>query len=166
MNRFSIIIFIFLFSNCWSQISKPILKKYPKEVQKIIKIENGVFRGSNFGDTKAAIKLKETATLQSETDSTLTYTINIDSDDFADLLYYTDTTGKAQSFAIVFILQDSNEEKNLKTNLTKYFNERYGPFEIVNGEDELWKGKEEYFVEMKDTSDEAGMEIEIVFYKK
>lgn len=166
MKSFSIVFSIFIFSNCWSQSAKPILKKYSKEIQKIIKVEKGVFRGSDFGDTKAIIKSRETVTLQGESDSTLTYTMNIDSDDSADLVYYMDTTGKAKSYAIIFILQDVNEEKSLKTDLIKFYNERFGAFEVINEEDELWTSKEGYFVEMKDTSDEAGMEIEIVYYKK
>ncbi|MBC7391053.1 MAG: hypothetical protein H7329_17740 [Opitutaceae bacterium] len=166
MNYFSVILSIFLFSNCWSQTSKSILKKYPIEVQKIIKEENGIFRGSDFGDTKAMIKSREIVTLQGESDSTLTYTISIDSDDSADLVYYMDKTEKAKSFAIIFILQDVNQEKNLKIYLTKYYNEKFGAFEVINEEDELWASKEGYFVEMKDTSDEAGMEIEIVYFKK
>ena len=149
-----------------AQTTKTSKKKYSKDVQKITGTEEGVFRGFSFGSSKTDIKAKEKITLQHETDSVLTYTIQLDADDSADILYYTDSTGKVTSFATVFILQDADKEKNLKTDFIKYFNDKFGPFRVVREEDELWTSKEGYLVELKDTSDEAGMEIEIVYYKQ
>jgi len=149
----------------FAQTNKSILKKYPKEVQKIILTENGAFRGFNFGDTKEVVKSKETLKIHTESDTVLTYTLFLDADDSADLLYYFDSSGKIKSFAIIFILNDQKEEQVLREYLTKYYNEKYGAFTLINEEDELWDSKMGHVIEMRDTSDEAGMEIEIAYYQ-
>lgn len=149
---------------CFSQ-SKNILKKYPKEIQKIVLTEDGVFRNFSFDDKKSTIKQKESLKLHNETDSSLIYTIYLDADNSADILYYFDSTGAAKGFAIVFILADENAEKNLKSSFINFFSEKYGAYKVVNQEDELWDSKKGYLIEMRDTSDEAGMEIEIAYYR-
>lgn len=150
----------------WGQPNKNILKKYPKEIQRIILSEENVFRGFNLGASKEEIKQKELLKIHSENDSLLLYTLYLDADDSADLIYYFDASKKAKSFAIVFILNDLQEEENLRTELTRYYKERYGQFAVINQEDEVWDSQRGYLVEMRDTSDEAGMEIEIVYYPK
>ena len=148
----------------FAQNNRSILKKYSKEVQKIIYSETKSFRGFNFGDSREEIKSQEVLKIHSESDSVLTYTLQIDADDTADLIYYFDSTGKIKSFAIIFILGDEKEEQILKEQLTKYYNEKYGIFTVINQEDELWDSKLGHVIEMRDTSDEAGMEIEILYY--
>lgn len=148
----------------FAQPSKSILKKYSKEVQKIILSESKAFRGFSFGDSKELIRSQEVLKIHSETDSVLTYTLQLDADDSADLIYYLDTNGKAKSFAIIFILGDEKEEQILREQLTKFYNELYGMYTVINQEDEIWDSKLGHVIEMRDTSDEAGMEIEVVYY--
>ena len=165
MWRFIIAISLVTAQAGFSQNSVSVLKRYTKDVQKIILIESGAFRGFNYEDKRETIKAKETLKLQMETDTSLLYTLYLDSDDSADLIYYLDKNGNAKSFAIVFVLADENEEKSLKTKLLNYYQERFGAYTVVNQEDELWDSRQGYFVEMRDTSDEAGMEIEILYYR-
>lgn len=148
----------------FAQNTKNILKKYPKEVQKIILTESKAFRGFNFGDSKELIKSQEVLKIHTESDTILTYTLMIDADDSADLIYYFDTNGKAKSFAIIFLLGDEKEEQLLRHQLTKFYTEKYGEYAVINQEDELWDSKQGHVIEMRDTSDEAGMEIEVVYY--
>jgi hypothetical protein len=148
----------------FAQNTKNILKKYPKEVQKIILSESNAFRGFNFGDSKEVIKSGEVLKIHTESDTILTYTLMIDADDSADLIYYFDTNGKAKSFAIIFLLGDEKEEQLLRVQLTKFYTEKYGDYTIINQEDELWDSKLGHVIEMRDTSDETGMEIEVVYY--
>ncbi len=164
MNYILSIIFFSFSQLLFAQTSKNILKKYPKEVQKIILNETGAFRGFNFGETREVIKAKEVLQLHSESDSVLLYTLYLDKDDSADLIYYFDKNGKIKSFAIVFILSDQKEEQILRENITKYFNEKYGAYAVVNQEDELWDSQMGHVIEMRDTSDEAGIEIEVAYY--
>lgn len=148
----------------FAQTTKPILRKQPKQVQQIIHSESKAFRSFNFGDSKELIKAQEVLKIHAESDSVLTYSLKLDADDVADLIYYFDSTGKAKSFAIIFILGDEKEEQILRDQLTKYYNEKYGMYTVVNQEDELWDSKLGHVIEMRDTSDEAGMEIEVVYY--
>jgi DNA-directed RNA polymerase beta' subunit len=148
----------------FAQNTKSILKKYSKEVQKIIHSESKAFRGFSFGDSKELIKSQEVLKIHSETDTVITYTLMLDADDTADLIYYFDSTGKAKSFAVIFILGDEKEEQVLRDQLTKYYNEKYGMYAVINQEDELWDSKLGHLIEMRDTSDETGMEIEILYY--
>jgi hypothetical protein len=148
----------------FAQNTKSILKKQPKQVQQIIHSETKAFRGFSFGDSKELIKSQEVLKIHSETDSVLSYTLQLDADDTADLIYYFDANGKAKSFAIIFILGDEKEEQILRDHLTKYYTEKYGMYTVINQEDELWDSKLGHMIEMRDTSDEAGMEIEVVYY--
>lgn len=148
----------------FSQNTKNILKKHPKEVQKIILSESKAFRGFNFGDSKELIKSQEVLKIHTESDTILTYTLMIDADDSADLIYYFDTSGKAKGFAIIFLLGDEKEEQILRDQLTKFYSEKYGEYTVINQEDELWDSKQGHVIEMRDTSDETGMEIEVVYY--
>lgn len=133
-------------------------------MQQIIYAENNAFRGFSFGDSKTLIKSKEILKPHTETDSASTYTLQLDADDTADLIYYFDANGKVKSFAIIFLLGDEKEEQVLRDQLTKFYNEKYGMYTVINQEDELWDSKLGHVVEMRDTSDEAGMEIEVVYY--
>ena len=69
-----------------------------------------------------------------------------------------------QKAAIIFILGDEKEEQILRDQLTKYYNQKYGMYSVINQEDELWDSKLGHVIEMRDTSDEAGMEIEVLYY--
>ena len=149
---------------CFAQNAKPILKKHPKQVQQIIHSETKAFRGFGFGDSKELVKSQEILKIHSESDSVLIYTLQLDADDSSDLIYYFDKNGKAKSFAIIFLLGDEKEEQALRDQLTKYYNEMYGTYTVTNQEDELWDSKQGHVIEMRDTSDETGMEIEVVYY--
>jgi hypothetical protein len=158
-----LISFGFVYS--WAQTPKNILKKYPKDVQKILLTEENVFRGLNFGDSRETVKNKEKARISFESDTMLIFTLFLDTDDSADLIYTFDDEGKADGFSIIFILADREEELMLRKNLMKFYTEKYGLYEIINEEDEIWDTEKGYKIEMRDTSDEAGMEIEVVYYR-
>jgi hypothetical protein len=163
---YKILFFILVCSaSVFAQTSKNTMKKYSKEVQKIVYNESAVFRGFKFGDAREEVKAKEPLKLHIEGDTTLLYTLYLDADDSADIIYYFDKDNKVKSFAIVFVLADGEAENSLKKQFIRYYQERYGVFELVNEEDELWKTSAAYMVEIRDTSDEAGMEIEIIYYR-
>ena len=158
----------FFFLACvfsWAQTPKSILKKYPKDLQKILLTEENVFRGLNFGDSWETVRTKEKARISFESDTMMIFTIFLDADDSADLIYTFDDEGKADGFSIIFILADKEEELLLRENLMKFYTEKFGLYDIVNEEDEIWDSEKGYKIEMRDTSDEAGTEIEVAYYR-
>ena len=163
MQRLYIILFILGFSTCWSQ-SKSILDKYPKSVQVLIGIEKGVFRGASFGDSRTKIKSSEVGVLQAESDTALNYDLMVDNNNYADLIYNTDTAWKIKAFFIVFIREKNEEDDRFKTSLIKYYNERFGYYTVKSPEIKLWTSKDGYLVEMRDRTDETGTETEVIYY--
>jgi len=157
---------ITFFGFCSSaQTTQNILKHYPKDIQKIILTEENVFRGLNFGESREKVRRIENEKIHFVDDTMFLYTVLLDADNSADLIYNFDSNGKVNGFSIIFILGDKEEEQLLRTNLMKYYTEKFGLYTILNEEDEIWDSGKGYKIEMRDTSDEAGLEIEIAYYQ-
>ena len=149
------------------------LKNHGKEIQKIIKNENGVIRGYDFGTTKQVIKSTEDAKYVADGKDFIIYDLVIDEKEKAEIIYYLDENEKIKGFGIAFLvtadeMTAQNIEATLVDDFQGYFNERYGKFIVNERSDEVWTSKDgSYTVEMGDSSeDETMIEIEIEIFKK
>lgn len=149
------------------------LKNHGKEIQKIIKNEDGVIRGYDFGTPKGKIKSTEDAQYVADGKDFIIYNLVIDEKEKAEIIYYLDENEKVKGFGIAFLVTpDEMAAQNIETTLIDdfqgYFNERYGKFTVNERSDEVWTSKDgSYTIEMGDSSeDETMIEIEIEIFQK
>lgn len=148
------------------------LQNHGVEIQKIIKTENGVVRGYDFGTTKQKIRETEDAKYVADGKDFIIYHLAIDEKENVEIIYYLDDNDKVKGFGIAFLVNSTTMAENLEATLIddfqSYFNERYGKFTVNSKNDEVWTSNEgEYTVEMGDSSeDDSMLEIEIEIFKK
>ena len=158
----TLLLAFFLVSNTFAQ-KKNILSKHDIKVQKIILSEKAVIRGIDFYITKDVLKKLEKAKLEAETKSSLIYKVDVGDGDYADIIYQIDDKNKVSGFTIAFILKNKSQEDNLMTDLKNYYTERYGDFFTDDKGDVFWISKEDYKIEMSDSSSDGQTEIEIEY---
>ncbi|MFN3403011.1 MAG: hypothetical protein ACK40G_02880 [Cytophagaceae bacterium] len=149
--------------------SEGTLKKHSIEIQKVIKTEKGVIRGYDFGTSEEEIRKTEDAKLEADGRNFLIYKVEIDKNEYAEIIYYLDANKKVSGFGIAFIeTLGLKAEESLIDDFQSYFNERYGKFTVNEKNDEVWTSKDgSYFIEMGDSSEGGDLiEIEIEFYQK
>jgi hypothetical protein len=147
------------------------LKNHSKEIQKIIKNEEGVIRGYDFGTTKQKIKETEDAQYVADGKDFMIYALTVNEKEKAEIIYYLDEENKVKGFGVAFLVSANEMANNIEATLIndfqKYFNERYGKFSVNDKSDEVWVSKEGYTVEMGDSSEEVDVvEIEIEIFRK
>jgi hypothetical protein len=148
------------------------LQSHGKEIQKIIKSENGVIRGYDFGTAKQKIKETEDAKYVADGKDFLIYHVKIDEKENAEIIYYLDENELVKGFGIAFLVNPTTMAENVEATLVddfqNYFNERYGKYTVNSKNDEVWTSNDGiYTVEMGDSSeDESMLEIEIEIFKK
>jgi len=148
------------------------LKKHGVEIQKIIKSENGIIRGYEFGTPLKKIKETEDAQYNADGRDFIIYNVNINDKEKAEIIYYLDENDNVKGFGIAFLVNAQvmaeNVEATLIDDFQNYFNERYGKFKANEKGDEIWTSKDgSYTVEMGDSSEDSSMvEIEIEIFKK
>jgi 6-pyruvoyl-tetrahydropterin synthase len=148
------------------------LKNHSIEIQKIIKNENGVMRGYDFGTSKQKIKDTEDAKYIADGKDFMIYEVVINENEKAEIIYYLDENNNVKGFGIEFLINPVTMAENIEATLIddfqNYFNERYGKFVVNEKNDEVWTSKDgSYTVEMGDSSETDTMiEIEIEIFRK
>ncbi|HSZ72051.1 MAG TPA: hypothetical protein VK750_05205 [Cytophagaceae bacterium] len=146
-----------------------LLSKHAPELRKIFKTEKGVFRGFNFGDTRAAIKATEDALLQGEGKDFMVYKTKLDENEYAEIMFTFDEQDKVKMFGIAFIENvNLTAEERMLDDFQAYFTQKYGKFTINSKNDEVWSSSDGYVIEMGDSSDGKSdlLEIEVEIFKK
>lgn len=152
-----------------AQDKKGTLDKHSKEIQMIIKNENGVIRGYNFGATKKQIRETESGEYVADGKDFIIYKVPIDEKEYAEIIYYLNDNEEVKGFGIAFIENVNTKlEETLIDDFEKYFTERYGKYAPNDKNDEVWTSKDgSYTVEMGDSSEGGDlMEIEIEIFPK
>lgn len=152
-----------------AQQKESTLSQHSKEIRLIIKNEDGVIRGYEFGTPRQKIKDSEDAEFISEGKDYMIYKVSITEKEYADIIYYLDEKETVKGFGIAFIENVNTQlEKTLIDDFEKYFTERYGKFVANDRNDEVWTSKDgTYTVEMGDSSEGGDLiEIEIEIFKK
>jgi len=166
-NITSILILFLLVSTGMAQDSTS--TKTSAEVQRIIKSDvRGIIRGYSLGFDMSVIKETEDAILDGKGDDYLIYKVEFDKDEFAEITYTFDKDNKLISIGVTFVEKiNSKKEEQIIDDFQDYFNNRYGEFTVNKKEDEVWKSKDGYIVEMGDASEDNSslMAVEIEFYK-
>jgi hypothetical protein len=149
-----------------------ILKKHGPEIQKIIKNENGIIRGYDFGTPVKKIKETEDAQYVADGRDFVMYNVQVNDKEKAEIIYYLDENDNVRGFGIAFLVNSQvmteNVEATLIDDFQNYFNERYGKFKANDKGDEIWTAQDgSYTVEMGDSSEDTNtVEIEIEIFKK
>jgi len=145
------------------------LSKHTPELKMIFKTETGVFRGFNFGDTRATIKAGEASTIEGEGKDFIVYKTKIDENEYAEIMYTFDEQDKVKMFGVAFIENvNLSAEERILDDFQAYFTQKYGKFTINSKNDEVWTSADGYVIEMGDSSDGKSdlLEIEIEIFKK
>ncbi len=145
------------------------LSKHTPELKLIFKTETGVFRGFNFGDTRATIKAGESSTIEGEGKDFIVYKTKIDENEYAEIMYTFDEQDKVKMFGVAFIENvNLTAEERILDDFQAYFTQKHGKFTINSKNDEVWTTADGYVIEMGDSSDGKSdlLEIEIEIYKK
>ena len=165
--------FTFLLTLCtvsiMAQAQDEILSKHASELKKIFKTEKGVLRGYSFSDTKESIKASEDAKLEGEGKDFLVYKVEIDSSEYAEVMYTFDELDKVKMFGVAFIENvNVSVDERMLDDFQAFFTEKHGKFSVNSKNDEVWITADGYIIEMGDSSEGKGdlLEIEIEIYKK
>lgn len=135
----------------------------------IFKTEVGVFRGFNFGDTRAVIKAGEASVIEGEGKDFIIYKTKIDENEYAEIMYTFDEQDKVKMFGVAFIENiNMTVEERILDDFQKYFTQKHGKFAVNSKNDEVWTSADGYVIEMGDSSDGKSdlLEIEIEIFKK
>ena len=126
--KFSFLL-LFLFS-CWKEKSD--LSTYGETFEKVMKSEEGIFRGINLGTPLDSVKLSEVVPAGEEDSTYLYYELALDSVNSINLAYDFESTGLTEIQADILI----KEEALFNDMLSKfklYFTKKYGEAESSNG---------------------------------
>ena len=144
--------------------SENLLNKHGERIQKVIKTEEGILRGFEFGDSKKEVKKKEDAKLLLSTDNSLLYEVDMGEGEKADIIYYFNDKKEIYSFGIAFLVKSTESEDNLFRDLSAYYTEKYGDYISDVQGDEIWTAENgRYHVAMSTENSEAGKEIEVEY---
>jgi hypothetical protein len=113
---------------------------YSSKFKKIIKTEEGILRGVNFGD-----KLDE------------------EEDEITDVLYFFDEKRQIKGFRLDIYLNNPSAVDSLSQEFTTYFTDRYGKPVMQEQKAVAWNGLDETKIVMKDVGikEAPGLQIQI-----
>jgi hypothetical protein len=136
----------FVVSSC-NQEKKSPLKKYGYIFENVVRIDDGIFRGFNLGDSVKTITAKEPAKPIEEDKNYLYYEYKIDSATTFNVRYTFDERGLNEIESDVFIVNDTNLVEETFNNFKKYLDEHYGESETQGGYN-VWSVKSEKYGEV------------------
>ena len=108
------------------------LAAYGEHLEKIVKTEEGIFRGLYLGMALKNVKEKETIGLSDEDSSYLYYEIPLDSSNSFTLAYDFDEKGLKEIQSDVF-MKNEDQFNELLNKFKMYFDDKYGKAENANG---------------------------------
>lgn len=169
MNKTLIVLLALCLVSFGVKAQDDILSKHIPELKIIFKTEKGVFRGFNFGDSRAAIKAGEASAIEGEGKDFIVYKTKIDENEYAEIMYTFDEKDQVKMFGVAFIENvNMTAEERILDDFQKYFTEKHGKFTINSKNDEVWTSADGYVIEMGDSSDGKSdlLEIEIEIFRK
>jgi hypothetical protein len=144
---------------------KPAFDAYSSKFQKIIKTEDGILRGVNFGDNLEEVILKEDTIPLEDSTQYISFTVKLDEgeDEITDVLYFFDEHKKIKGFRLDIYLNNKKAVDSLSQEFTTYFTDRYGSPVMQENKAVAWNGLDETKIVMKDVGikESPGLQIQI-----
>jgi hypothetical protein len=145
--------------------SKMPFTSYSTKLQKIIKTEEGIIRGVDFGDSLEDVITREDTIPLEDSTNFITFTIALDDkeDEITDVLYYFDNKKKINGFRLDVYLDNSKAVDSLYREFHSYFTDKYGSPVIKEVKTIAWNGADNTKIVMKDVGikESPGLQIQI-----
>jgi hypothetical protein len=145
--------------------SKMAFGSYSPKLQKIVKSEEGIIRGVNFGDALEDVITREDTIPLEDSTNFVGFTVALDNkeDEITDVLYYFDKNKKISGFRLDVYLDNSQAVDTLYREFTTYFTDRYGSPVIKEVKTIAWNGADNTKIVMKDVGikESPGLQIQI-----
>jgi hypothetical protein len=107
----------------------------PESMSSVFSPNEGVFRGHDFSSTPEQVKQGESAEMVEEEEGVLTYTMDVNLDDFVDYLYYFED-GSLTKAELLYYATSQGEAAAIAAELKRFFNLKY------KWRGEMWDGSE------------------------
>jgi hypothetical protein len=149
--------------------SKTAFASYSPKFRKIIKTEEGIIRGVDFGDALEDVITREDTIPLEDSTNFVSFTIALDDkeDEITDVLYYFDKKKQVSGFRLDVYLDDKAAVDSLYREFTTYFTERYGSPVIKEVKTTAWNGADNTKIVMKDVGikESPGLQLQIARQK-
>jgi hypothetical protein len=146
---------------------KPIvaLGEYSSKFQRIVKTDEGIIRGINFGDALDEVIIKEDTIPLEDSTRYISFTVNLDEEEkeITDILYYFDKNRKISGFRLDIYLDNKRAVDSIAREFTTFFTDRYGNPSVQETKAIAWNGLDNTKVVMKDVGikESPGLQIQI-----
>ncbi len=137
-----------LLSACTDKTVNP-LSKYGTVLEKVIRYENGAFRGFNLGDKMDSVQAKEAAQPTEADVGYLYYEFNLEPAGTFNVTYNFDETGLNEMQSEIFV-KNTAQTDSIFNAFKEYFDDHYGESELVKGYT-IWSVKSENYGDVKIT---------------
>lgn len=141
------------------------LSLYSEKFRKIVKTDEGVLRGIDFGDELEEVYEKEDTIPLEDSARYVSFTIALDEEEkeLTDVIYYFDKEQKIKSFTLDIYLNNKSSVDSLAREFKNYYTERFGQPTIQEKKALAWNGEENMRVVMRDVGikEAPGLQIQI-----
>lgn len=148
-----------------SKEQKTAFNAYSPKFRKIVKTEDGIIRGVNFGDNLDEVIIKEDTIPLEDSTQYISFTVKLDEeeDEITDVLYYFDKNRKIRGFRLDIYLNNANAVDSLSKEFKVYFTDRYGSPVMQEQKAMAWNGLDQTKIVMKDVGikEAPGLQIQI-----
>ncbi|MDO1444816.1 hypothetical protein Q0590_01070 [Rhodocytophaga aerolata] len=138
---------------------------YSSKFQKIIKSEEGIIRGVNFGDALEDVITREDTIPLEDSTNFVSFTVALDDqeDEITDVFYYFDKQKRISGFRLDVYLDDKAAVDSLYREFTTYFTEKYGSPVIKEIKTIAWNSADNTKIVMKDVGikESPGLQLQI-----
>jgi hypothetical protein len=147
-----------------SQSRSP-LSTYSDTFRKIVKTNEGILRGIDFGDELDRVFIEEDTTPSEDSARFVTFTVQLDESEqqLADIQYYFDGSRKVNAFSMDVYLNKQAAVDSLAREFSRYYSERFGEPVNQSPKKTTWDGKNDLQVIMTDVGIPAapGLRVQI-----
>jgi hypothetical protein len=144
---------------------KAAFETYSDKFKKIIKTEDGILRGVNFGDNLEEVIVKEDTIPLEDSTQYISFTVKLDEeeDEITDVLYFFDKNRQIKGFRLDIYLNNTSAVDSLSQEFTTYFTDRYGKPVMQEQKAKAWNGLDQTKIVMKDVGikEAPGLQIQI-----
>lgn len=147
--------------------AKPVatLNEYSSKFQKIVKSDEGIIRGVNFGDPLDEVIVKEDTIPLEDSTRYVSFTVKLDEEEeeITDILYYFDNNRKISGFRLDIYLNNKRAVDSISREFITFFTDRYGKPSVQEKKATAWTGLDNTKIVMKDVGikESPGLQIQI-----
>jgi hypothetical protein len=157
-------------SDTLSEIKEPkaALAHYGTRLQQIVKSDDGILRGIDFGDDVDKVKSIENAEPLEDSTDHVGYTVQLGDYEDLDVRYHLNKDQRVWGFTLDIYLNEKSSVDSLFNDFKTYFTDRFGPSSFDNHTNMVaWNLSDSLKVVAKDVSvkQAPGMQIQIMDYK-